>query len=521
MENVDPSSFPDDSRDLASFGYKPVLDRTLGSFSAFAAGFSYISILTGVFQMFYVGYGAGGPAFFWTWPAVFLGQLTVALCFAELSAQYPLSGGIYQWSRRTGGRAVGWMAGWVYLCGSVISLSAVALAPQATLPQISPVFQLIGDSSNLSDTARNAVILGCVLIAATTVINVAGVRLMARINNVGVAAELVGVVLLIGLLAARAVRGPIVLFDTQGRGSGQPLGYIGSFLAAALMASYVLYGFDTAGTLAEETGQPRRRAPRAILLALSAATVTGGLLILFSILAVSDPTLPELGRISGGLSFLIKDVLGSGIGTLFLADVILAVFVCVLAVHAGTVRLVFAMARDNNLPFARLLGHVPERTQAPILPPILIGGLAAALLIVNINLPRVIETLCSVAIVWVNLAYLLVTFPMLLARFRRSGPHADRRSVIQVEAVADRSGLFSIGRLGLPVNAFAVAWGIFVVLNISWPRAEIYGPDPLGRFAAPLSTLVLLAAGAVYYQLVQRRKSGILVEHAWPVGRRS
>ena len=180
MENVDPSSFPDDSRDLASFGYKPVLDRTLGSFSAFAAGFSYISILTGVFQMFYVGYGAGGPAFFWTWPAVFLGQLTVALCFAELSAQYPLSGGIYQWSRRTGGRAVGWMAGWIYLCGSVISLSAVALAPQATLPQISPVFQLIGDSSNLSDTARNAVILGCVLIAATTVINVAGVRLMAH-----------------------------------------------------------------------------------------------------------------------------------------------------------------------------------------------------------------------------------------------------------------------------------------------------------------------------------------------------
>ena len=82
--------------------------------------------------MFYVGYGAGGPAFFWTWPVVFLGQLTVALCFAELAARYPLSGGVYQWSRRTGGRAVGWMAGWVYLCGSVISLAAVALALQAT-----------------------------------------------------------------------------------------------------------------------------------------------------------------------------------------------------------------------------------------------------------------------------------------------------------------------------------------------------------------------------------------------------
>src|SRR5262249_59910272 len=45
----------DDNRDLAALGYRPVLNRTLGGFSAFAAGFSYISILTGVFQMFYVG----------------------------------------------------------------------------------------------------------------------------------------------------------------------------------------------------------------------------------------------------------------------------------------------------------------------------------------------------------------------------------------------------------------------------------------------------------------------------------
>jgi hypothetical protein len=76
----------EDARELASFGYRQELARTLGSFSAFAAGFSYISILTGVFQLFYLGFGAGGPAFFWTWPAVFLGQLLNALCFAELAA---------------------------------------------------------------------------------------------------------------------------------------------------------------------------------------------------------------------------------------------------------------------------------------------------------------------------------------------------------------------------------------------------------------------------------------------------
>ena len=108
----------EDMQDLARFGYRQELDRSLGSFSSFAAGFSYISILTGVFQMFYLGHAAAGPAFFWTWPVVFLGQFTVALGFAELAAHYPLSGGVYQWSRRIGSAGLGWMAGWVYLATS-------------------------------------------------------------------------------------------------------------------------------------------------------------------------------------------------------------------------------------------------------------------------------------------------------------------------------------------------------------------------------------------------------------------
>src|SRR5437763_16260781 len=100
----------DDDRDLARAGYVPQFRRGLGSFSAFAAGFSYLSILTGIFQNFHLGYKAGGPAFFWTWPLMFLGQLCVALCFAALAAHYPYCGGVYQWSRDVGSRSVGWMA---------------------------------------------------------------------------------------------------------------------------------------------------------------------------------------------------------------------------------------------------------------------------------------------------------------------------------------------------------------------------------------------------------------------------
>src|ERR1700758_1084961 len=102
----------DDTSDLARFGYRQELERSLGSFSSFAAGFSYISIMTGVFQLFGFGFASGGPAFIWTWPLVFIGQGAVALCFAEVAGQYPFAGSGYPWSKQIARPATSWMGGW-------------------------------------------------------------------------------------------------------------------------------------------------------------------------------------------------------------------------------------------------------------------------------------------------------------------------------------------------------------------------------------------------------------------------
>ncbi len=249
-----------------------------------------------------------------------------------------------------------------------------------------------------SSAALNAVLLGCVLIAVSTVINSIGVRHLARINNIGVIAELCGVGLLIVLLALCARRGPAILFDTMGKGQGQPYGYLGPFLAAALMASYVMYGFDTAGALAEETGEPRRRAPWAILRGTRrrrARRVPCSFSSAFS----PSATLPSRSwaRSRAACRSWSENVLGDKLGVLLLVEVIFAVFVCALAVHAAAVRLMFAMARDGNLPFADVLSHVSPRTRAPGVPALVIGFLAGAILIVNVSLPNVIELLCSVA----------------------------------------------------------------------------------------------------------------------------
>ena len=132
-----------DAQDLAPFGYKQELSRSLGSFSSFAAGFSYISILTGMFQTAALGFFFAGRAFIWAWPIVFLGQMTVALQFSELAAHYPLAGSVYQWSKRLAGRPWAWNTGWIYLCAQIVTIPAVALAWQVILPQISDKFQIV------------------------------------------------------------------------------------------------------------------------------------------------------------------------------------------------------------------------------------------------------------------------------------------------------------------------------------------------------------------------------------------
>src|ERR1700738_2629053 len=170
-----------DSTELAKFGYKQELDRSLGSFSSFAAGFSYISILTGVFELFGFGFLNAGPAVWWSWLIVLRGQMAVALCFAELAGQFPLAGSVYQWSKRIGGDLVSWMTGWILIIGSIVTVAAVAVAWQVVLPQVTTKLQFVGSAADAgtfstANGAKNALILGAILVAFATAVNMLGVK---------------------------------------------------------------------------------------------------------------------------------------------------------------------------------------------------------------------------------------------------------------------------------------------------------------------------------------------------------
>ncbi|MCW2936418.1 MAG: amino acid permease-associated region, partial [Actinomycetia bacterium] len=350
---------PVERTDLAHFGYQQELHRRVGSFASFAAGFSYVSILTTVFQLFFLGFGFGGAAFFWTWPVVFFGQMLVALNFSTLAARFPISGAIFQWSSRLGGATFGWFTGWIMIIGQILTVSAAAIALQAVLPSIWTGFQFVGgtgaNSSPTSPTgAQNALWLGMILLAVTTLVNVIGIRLMSIINSTGVVLEILGVIALVITLFAHAKRSPAVLVHTTGAAPGG--GYIWAWLASGLMAAYVMVGFDSAGELSEETHAPRRTTPRTIIRALTVSGIGGGLLLIAALIAA--PSLTDGNLATVGLPYVVTAVFGSTAGKIMLVDVTIAICVCTLACQTSGSRMMYSMARQKALPFHRALSKV-------------------------------------------------------------------------------------------------------------------------------------------------------------------
>ena len=496
---------------LAALGYRQELHRGVGAFSSFAAGFSFVSILTTVFQLFGLGFGFGGAAFFWTWPLVFAGQLLVALNFAQLAAWWPVSGAIFQWSSRLAGKGLGWFTGWTMIVGQTLTVAVAAVAVQAVLPSIWTGFQIVGGSSaNPAPTSatgsENAVLLGCVLLVVTTAVNVLRVRVMAIVTSIGVVVEIVGVTAMIALLFFLPKRSAtVVLHSTGATFSGS---YVFAWLASALMAAYVLVGFDAAGELSEETHAPRRTTPRTIVRAVLVSGLGGGLLILAGLIAA--PSLTDGNLASQGLAWVVGERFGSVLGRLLLCTVAVAVFACTLACQTAGSRMVFSMARENALPFSKTLAKVSARTGTPVVASFVVGTGAVAALLVNIGQTALFTALSSLCIAMLYLAYLGVTGPLLYRRL--TGWTAARAADVD----EDGKPVFTLGRWGVAVNAVAVVYQAFMVVNLLWPRSAVY--DTTGhtwwlQWSAVLFIAATTVVGGLYYAFAHRRHLGFATTH--------
>jgi urea carboxylase system permease len=478
-----------DSADLAQFGYKQELKRSLGTFSSFAVAFSYISPSTGIFTLFFLGLTTIGGVFIWTWPVVALGQFIIALNFAEVSSHYPVAGSVFQWTKYMASRAYSWFTGWIYLFAGILTVTAVvATLPLALLPALNGLGWHSLDAASLHNQLLTAVITLIVI----TVLNIYGVRLVAIINNTGVVFEILGMfVFALILMIFHNHQGFHVVTNAGGFKLGPS-----SFLAAMFMSLFVIYGFDTASTLSEETRDPRRAAPKAVLFSVIGAFIIGGVFLLGTLVAI--PNLHTAITNSWGPVQIIEANFSPHFATLYLLVVCAAIFVCCLSIMAASIRLCFGMARDNQLPFSRPLARVSPSLHTPPWTCITVAVIAAIPFLQFSGA----TTIAIGATAMIYLSYFLGNLVIMRAR-TRGWPRGGAP--------------FRLGRWGMPINILGLLYGGAMLINFAWPRPAS-NPKPnqtagLVNFGflngIPILwtvVIVIAAVGAIYYLLVGRTK---------------
>ena len=455
-----------DERQLAALGYRQQLSRSIGLLSNFAVGFTYLSPIVGVYTLFAFGVATAGPAYIWSYPIVLIGQFLVVFTFGEVASQYPLAGGIFQWSKRLVGPRYAFMSGWMYTMALLITVAAVAYAANT---YAAPLF-----GWEISEASTIAVAVAVIVLGG--ILNMLGIRRLAFLARLGVAVEIAGTVgLATWLLLTDRHQDFGVVFQTGGTGAGD---YLGAFLAASLAAVWVFYGFEACGDIAEEVHQPSRKVPRAMIWTLAIGGAVSIYLVFALLVAV-----PDIGAIiSGADAAPIDGILASQFGDVgskvALALILFAFVSCTIAIQGASIRLVYSFARDGMIPGARTLSRVDPRFHMP----------PGAVLVATV-LPAIITLLPSAtvakiitfAVIGIYIGFQSVVLATIIARSRGWKP----------------SGSFNLGRWGMTVNVLALIYGVsaIVILSIKTPAAT---DDFLDKWLVPVSAGVVALVGLLW-----------------------
>ena len=152
---------------------------------------------------------------------VAIGQFMVVFTFSEIASQFPLAGGIYQWSKRLVGPRFAFMSGWMYTFALLITVASVAYAANLFA---APLF-----GYELNDTTTILVAVAVIILGG--VLNMLGIRRLAFLARAGVCVEIAGTLFLGAVLLLTERKQPIgVIFDGLGAGGTH---YVPGFPAAA------------------------------------------------------------------------------------------------------------------------------------------------------------------------------------------------------------------------------------------------------------------------------------------------
>ena len=508
-----PVTLDEDDARLESLGYRPQLNRVLGLFANFSVAFTYLSPMVGIFSLFLLGLGAGGPAYIWlTWIPV-AGMLLVALVFGELASHYPVAGALYQYSKYTVGRKFGWFVGWFY---GIALLVTVASVDTGVVPFVTALGHLwLG--WNLNPTSHTVIlVVTLILLALQTTLNTIGAKVMGRVAQFGVYVEILGtfgIAIVLGIHGFHHGLG--FLTDTLGaqNKSANALGldfggsWIGAAVIAVLAPVYIFYGFESAGDISEETKNAGRQVPRAMRLAL----IWGGIasFVLTAALLLSMPKGAGAASLTlqNGIPYLLAQ-LPHWMQDVILALIIFAFFSCGSSVQGAGSRLAFSYARDGALPGSKWLATISERFKTPA--NALFGGALVTVLFIGLEFAspthdvkiwfvtypantNVLVSLVSFGVSGIYLSFLLTVIGSMVARRRGWIP----------------AGKFTLGRWAWPVSIVAVVYLGLMLVNVVFPSGLSSGRAYFNLDWITLLVMAIITVAGIIVFLVAHRGRAI------------
>ena len=242
------------------------------------------------------------------------------------------------------------------------------------------------------------------MLAVQAALIIFSTRATTRVNNTAVATEIVGIA---GLTAAAdRGRGPgLGHWSNLGATGAVPrLGYyawLGPFMLATLLGAYTIVGFESASNLAEETHEPHKVIPRAMLRAVLLSGIVGFAFLLVLAFATNKAAYASAAPVA----LIVHDVLGGVVQKIFLVFVCVSIFACGLVIMVTNGRMICSMARDRRLPGHQFLSRVPRATGGPSWATLLAAVLGAAITLVLRTHTAALVTLFTASTIMPALLY--------------------------------------------------------------------------------------------------------------------
>ncbi|MEU0336449.1 APC family permease [Streptomyces sp. NPDC006193] len=438
----------------------PALARTLGLRAVVLFGLAYMTplIVLGTFGVVAETTGGAVPT---AYLLALLAMLFTAHSYGRMATAYPVAGSAYTYVRKAVDSRVGFLVGWVTLLDyfflpMVIWLIGGAYL-QARFPGVPFWVWIIG------------------FVAVTTALNIRGIKTAERVNDLLMVLQTLVIVFFV-LLSLRHV------VDTGGAGalvSAAPFTNSATtaagISAGAAIAAYSFLGFDAVTTLTEETVEPKRTMPRAILL----IALIGG--AVFIAVAYATQLAHPGGRFddSGSAAFEIATTIGGDLfSSVFLAGLVVAQFASGIAAQASTSRLLFAMGRDGALP-RTVFARVHPRYRTPALNIALTGAVGLIALRLDVaTSTSFINFGAFVAFTFVNIAVLAM-----YARARREGLRPNPFSSAVAPAIGAVVDVYLLCNLDGKALTLGLIWLGTGVLYLTYLTRGFRTPPPEMSFA--------------------------------------